>query len=287
MKRLLSSPAVPVLLGLGLGCLRAAERLAAYEPDTGLMTPGHPLVWIFWLLTALYALAALLCHRPFGEKPQLCDLRLQAPGSGTALGMTLGAFLVLLGSVVMFYQFAAAGQPEAAHYFSLVLGLLGVAAAGGMLWCAAAAGRRVSLLERQMSMVLPVFWASGWGIRCLWLYSVDPVPDDYLPDLLAILLLMLGLAYLAGFAFHDGYPRRVRVFLRLGTALILTATVGAFLYHWACGGAAAALPALADRLGLLGGGVYLAACDWAIARTPEQGPVPAVPPPEEDEEAPL
>ena len=282
MKKLYLSPAVPVVLGLGLGIFRGFEQRLAYEPETGLLIPGHPMMWLFWLLIAALAVLELCLHRPWQkEAPQFGGLRLAAEGDLPALGLTLAGLLVLAFGVRNVTVFLGIDPVDTAWRLFLAPVTAASFLGGAALVVLAAAAKRKDHLDKlQIAVLLPVVWAGLWAVYYLWDCSADPVTDSYLPELLGRLLLGLSFARLAGFAFQDARPRRTRLLTRLAVLLCTTSLVGAAVSALLSGGGQGALEAVVSRLGLLGGIAGLVSCDWAIGHTPRQPDVPE--PPKED-----
>jgi len=285
MKKIWTAPALPVLLGAGLGLLRALEQHLVTEPDTGRLIPGHPMLWVFWLALAAAAVVTAVPFRPWKkEKPQLGDLRLAAPGDAAALGLTAAGLLVLLSGLADLRLLANIDPVDSVwRTFLLPKTVLAFPAGVALVLLAAAAKQGVSLKRRQLALLLPVFWAGLWAIYLLWYCSPDPAADSYLPEVLAVLTLGLSVSHLAGFGYDDAYPRRTRLLLRLGTMLaaltVVSAGAGLLL-----GSDTVTLRTLPGLAGLLGGAAAMFSCDCAIARTPEQGDAPE--PPKKEEQPP-
>lgn len=252
MKRVLSW--TPLLAGVLLGLVRIVEQALAREADTGLLISGHPAVWLLWGLTLLYVLMELVLLRPFREP--VADLSC-SPASPALFGvLTAGTLLITAGGLLFFVESATMTPGDPSLPFALAQGIFALPS-GALLMRFVLRCRQGNAFPRGgMTLLLPVLWCCLSSIRCLWDYSSDPVLDDYLPELLAILLLTIALLQLSSFCFREGKVRRTRLFLRIGTVFLLLSVFGATGAALLAGTA----PSL-DTLFLFGSALFLWGCD--------------------------
>lgn len=256
-----------LLFGAAGAVVRAMELLLAFDA-TGLAEPWHATTVSLIALAVVTALFCLLTHRAFGEKRRDCTRLMEAPGAGSLTLMTLGALLIFGGSVQELATFATAEDPRVTGgVFPLVLGLLGLVAVGGLIYLLAACSGKKSMKALGIPAMLPVFWACFWAIDSLRRYAVDPVLNDYMPEVLAVVFAALGFSWLAGFAFDEGRPQRTLVYMMLSCFCAMVAFFGPLLHLLLIQGTARELlDAAAARLPLLGILFYLLAAAGTIHR---------------------
>lgn len=201
MRNTIAAPAVAVAGGaVGLG-LRAWGLASAFEPDTGLPIPGMPATWSLILLSALVAAAlALLCRGKRAAFEGGYDQAYAAKGNTLYItAVVLAAFLLLAsGALNVLYVLRRDGVPIT----RLVLAALSVAVAP----CVIAVGKNNYKGEKRGRFSLPLLMP-GY-VCCVWLitsYQVragDPVQLDYIYELFAIIAVLVGIYFSAGFAFE-------------------------------------------------------------------------------------
>ena len=212
--------------------LRRWELATAFEADTGLVTPNMPSTWALILWSAVLAVVfILLCrgkHRPFAGG---YDAAFAAKGNTVYVtAMVLSAFLLLASAVLNYmgipaaYQEAVAaaraGNAQGTPLFNVlpraILGLLSAIS----FFCVLSTGRNNYRGEGKGKFSFPLLAPAYMG--CIWLiaaYQVragDPVRQDYIYELFAIIASLLGLYFTAGFSFERAKVFRSALFSLLG-----------------------------------------------------------------------
>ena len=212
--------------------LRRWELATAFEADTGLVTPNTPSTWALILWSAVLAVVfILLCrgkHRPFAGG---YDAAFAAKGNTVYVtAMVLSAFLLLVSAVLNYmgipaaYQEAVAaaraGNAQGTPLFNVlpraILGLLSAIS----FFCVLSTGKNNYRGEGKGKFSFPLLAPAYMG--CIWLiaaYQVragDPVRQDYIYELFAIIASLLGLYFTAGFSFERAKVFRSALFSLLG-----------------------------------------------------------------------
>ena len=212
--------------------LRRWELATAFEADTGLVTPNMPSTWALILWSAVLAVVfILLCrgkHRPFAGG---YDAAFAAKGNTVYVtAMVLSAFLLLASAVLNYmgipaaYQEAVAaaraGNAQGTPLFNVlpraILGLLSAIS----FFCVLSTGKNNYRGEGKGKFSFPLLAPAYMG--CIWLiaaYQVragDPVRQDYIYELFAIIASLLGLYFTAGFSFERAKVFRSALFSLLG-----------------------------------------------------------------------
>lgn len=235
MKQRLTMPLLAVLLGLAGFLLRLLQNLTGFEADTGLPLSGNvPAVLLPVLLAAaavlLFLTARALPKGPVGQ-PFSAVFRAEDPRVLTAL--VLGVFLMAASGVLEITNtFLESGSVEYLTADGLVLlndrvGVISARAMGALSVAAAvSAFPAVMAVRRENVSPLPVLAAPICLLaRLVFAYrvhSVDPVLADYYLELLSLILLILALYRLSGFAAGCGSPRFFGIYSGLTTVLALT-----------------------------------------------------------------
>ena len=212
--------------------LRRWELATAFEADTGLVAPNMPSTWALILWSAVLAVVfILLCrgkHRPFAGG---YDAAFAAKGNTVYVtAMVLSAFLLLASAVLNYmgipaaYQEAVAaaraGNAQGTPLFNVlpraILGLLSAIS----FFCVLSTGKNNYRSEGKGKFSFPLLAPAYMG--CIWLiaaYQVragDPVRQDYIYELFAIIASLLGLYFTAGFSFERAKVFRSALFSLLG-----------------------------------------------------------------------
>lgn len=235
MKKHLSVPILSVALGLAGFVLRLLQDRTGFEPETGLPISGSLPAILLPLLLAASAMVLLLLTRAMPKEPE------QRPFSTVfscenALCLTvivLGVFLMAASGALELFT-AASGQGQVvlsadgmmllagnsgASRSAVIMGLLSLAAAVS-LFPAVMACRRETVSPLP-ALAAPVFLLARL-VLAYRLYSVDPVLGNYYIELLSLILLILGLYRLAGFAAGSGSPRLFSAYAGISAVLALT-----------------------------------------------------------------
>lgn len=267
---------LPLLSAVGgVGCLilRLIQNRTAFEPNTGLPIPGHPLSILLPVILALLTAAALLTalRHPAAKVKASPDLREGFSGSAPALALTVGGLFLWLTSAAAGLIPGLTGDPVAtptpipglylpADYSAvrtnMVLGLL-LAATALALFPAVAACRRGGKrtadavpVNGNLLLIPPV----ALVIRLAFVFremSVDASQQRYYVELLALILLIPALFSLSSFAFRCGKTTRFLFFSAVAAIFCLTALADAStlterLFY--AGGAALTLGFMALRI---------------------------------------
>lgn len=232
MRKEIVLPSLAVGGGIVGLLLRRWELATAFEADTGLVTPDMPSTWALIIWSALLAAAfILLCrgkHRSFAGG---YDAAFAAKGNTVYItAMVLAAFLLLASAVLNYMGIPAAyaeavaaaraGNAQGTPLFNVlpraILGLLSAVS----FFCVLSTGRNNYRGEGKGKFSFPLLAPAYMG--CIWLiaaYQVragDPVRQDYIYELFAIISSLLGLYFMAGFSFERAKVFRSSLFSLLG-----------------------------------------------------------------------
>lgn len=220
-------PLALTFLGGGAGfALRRWQLATGFEGETGLAIPGAPAAMAVAGCSAVVVLGLLiLCRR--GEKTLSWETAFAAgrQNSLAVTAMVLGAMLLLAsGGVEMVTRsingvFTVEGSTRFARATALVLSTLRILLGIGALPCVFLWARAVFRGEggqECLSVLEPCVLYCVWLISTYQDRSADPVVQDYLYEVLAIVTALLGLYFIAGHAFNNGKPRRAVFFCLAG-----------------------------------------------------------------------
>ncbi len=220
-------PAALALLGGGAGfALRKWQLATGFEPDTALAIPGAPAATVLMVFSAcMVLLFLLLCRR---EKGRLSWETAFAAGEQNTLAATaliLSAMLLLVsgGLEIMEYTVngasAYAGETAFAKVASRILPPLRIALCLGSLPCVFFWSRAILQKrggDQSLSTLEPCVLYCVWLISAYQSRAADPVVQDYLYEVFAIVTALLGLYFIAGFSFGNGKPRQAVFFCLSG-----------------------------------------------------------------------
>lgn len=220
-------PAALALLGGGVGfALRKWQLAVGFEPDTGLAIPGAPAAIVLLAFSVCMALLFFLLCR--GQEKSLTWPTAFATGEQNTLCATaliLSAMLLLVsgGLEIMEYTVNGAapytGENVVARIASKLLPLLRIALCLGSLPCVFVWSR--AILQKRggdecLSTLEPCLLYCVWLVSTYQSRGIDPVVQDYLYEVFAIVSALLGLYFIAGFSFGNGKPRQAVFFGLLG-----------------------------------------------------------------------
>ena len=229
MRKNILPPILTILWG-GVGfALRRWQLATGFEPGTGLPVPGAPaatalLVWSVLLIPVLI----LLCWKMAPAKPW--DQVLDASGNSLFLtAVVTGAFLLLVSagaeaitlSATYRTSLSVLADGETLGWTAAAMPPLRILLCAAGFPCALVWGqrlarrspkRRESLTLLELCLLFCVWLISDYQVR-----AADPVTQDYVYAIFAIVCGLLGLYYIAGWSFQTGKPRRTVVFCLLGT----------------------------------------------------------------------
>lgn len=239
MRKDMILPGATVAAGVLGFALRRWHLASGFEPDTGLAIPGAPSA--IALIACSVAVAALVFLMAWGNRERCSWDRAFRGALGCPVYMTamvLAAFLLLISAGLEVLSYPGAYQ----------------AAKSAESWGLRTAGMVLSPLRILLCLggcPCTLFWArslyrGGEGgkeslpllelclLYCVWLVSnyqncaADPVVMDYIWEVLAICLSLLGLYYVASYSFlKEGHPRRGVLTCLMGVFFSLTAMGGA------------------------------------------------------------
>mgnify|MGYP005753474523 FL=1 len=232
MRKEIVLPSLAVGGGIVGLLLRRWELATAFEADTGLVTPNMPSTWALIIWSALLAAAfILLCrgkHRSFAGG---YDAAFAAKGNTVYItAMVLAAFLLLASAVLNYMGIPAAyaeavaaaraGNAQGTPLFNVLPRAILGALAAASFFCVLSTGRNNYRGEGKGKFSFPLLAPAYMG--CIWLiaaYQVragDPVRQDYIYELFAIISSLLGLYFMAGFSFERAKVFRSSLFSLLG-----------------------------------------------------------------------
>lgn len=221
-------PPVLALAGGGVGfALRKWQLATAFEPETGLALSGMPATWALLGWSALVALL-VICFN-WKNKERMAWDRAFAGARGNAVFMTaviLGAFLLLASagaeavSFSVTYQMDAGNELFGAQVASAVLPPLriGLCLAGLpciILWVKhlnqGSEKCKESLALLELCFLFCVWLISDYQVR-----AADPVVQDYMYEVFAIVCGLMGIYFVTSYSFQEGKPRRTLFFCLMG-----------------------------------------------------------------------
>ena len=221
-------PILAILWGVVGFALRRWQLSTGFEPVTGLPVPGAPatmalLVWSLLLVPVLIFLCGHMdTARPWEEA-------LDAQGNSLFLtAVVSGAFLLLVSAGAEAITLSATyrtalsllAEDETLGWTAAAMPPLRILLCAAGFPCALVWGqrlarrspkRRESLTLLELCLLFCVWLISDYQVR-----AADPVTQDYMYAIFAIVCSLLGLYYIASWSFQTGKPRRTAVFCLLG-----------------------------------------------------------------------
>lgn len=232
MRKEIVLPSLAVGGGIVGLLLRRWELATAFEADTGLVTPNMPSTWALIIWSALLAAAfILLCrgkHRSFAGG---YDAAFAAKGNTVYItAMVLAAFLLLASAVLNYMGIPAAyaeavaavraGNAQTTPLFAVLPRAILGALAAVSFFCVLSTGRNNYRGEGKgkfsFSLLAPAYMGCIWLIAAYQVRAGDPVRQDYIYELFAIISSLLGLYFMAGFSFERAKVFRSSLFSLLG-----------------------------------------------------------------------
>lgn len=226
-------PLILALLAGGAGfALRRWQLSAGFEAGSGLAIPGAPSA-LAAMGFSLFAMALFLFLSFQEEKRLTWDVAFAAGKQNTlaVTALVLAAMLLLAsaGAEIITRSVNAPvtyeGETAFARAASAALPPLRILLCVGALPCIFLWARAIFRGEGGQEC-LPVL--EPCLIYCVWLISayqlraVDPVIQDYLYEVLAIVTFLLGAYFVAGHSFNNGKPRLTLLFCFAGIYFSLT-----------------------------------------------------------------
>ena len=209
---------LPVLAaaGGGVGCaLRIWGLNTAFEPDTGLPIPGMPATWALILFSAAMAVVfLLLCRGKYLPFPGGYDQAFTARGSTLYVGVTVLSGFLLLGAAVL--NVLSVLGPQRASFTRLILAVMCFISFFCVLFTAKNNFRGAGRGRYSFALLMPAYTCCVWLITAYQVRAGDPVQLDYIYELFAIIAVLLGIYFTAGFSFTRGRPYPACLFSLLG-----------------------------------------------------------------------
>lgn len=222
-------PALALVLG-GLGAaLRMWQRSAGYD-GTGLPIPGAPAATVLAVFLALCAAGLLLLA--LRQPKELADQSAAAPGGGAAAGLlALSGCLLAAGGLLRLKGFAdeymvlsqalyvsQAAQNDAlrtllqSRLLPLVLTVASIPAAACLFYQAKQANSGPRQAPNSFASLMLPFFCWLWLIETYRQHTSNPIVWDYVLLLFAVVSILVGTYFRAGFVFGAGKPRRSVLF---------------------------------------------------------------------------
>lgn len=201
-------PIFALITGICGAVIRAAELGHSFEPDTGLLIPGIYVGVMRWVTISVVLISVLFS---FFLKGKLQDGLHLLSGKDDAITKTFGVAgcFLLLGAAAYNYL----GYRQVLRMSEIILLLLAAFAAVSLLIRISKPGRDYSIFS-----LVPVFWCCFWLILIYRDRSIDPVVEDYIYELFAVVATTLLFYGLAGYDFGSR-NRRANVFFWPGSDL--------------------------------------------------------------------
>lgn len=236
MRKELVCPTLAVVLGgVGFG-LRRWELATAFEPS-GLVTPGMPATIALAVLSAAAAvLFLLLSLGKHGDFPGGYGQAFAAGGNALYMGgMVLSAFLLLgaaglkLASLPALFREAVykaaegqGGNPVLSMLLPVILAALSAVTAMCVLSAGQKCYRGLPMEKYSFRVLTPAYLLCLWLIDAYQSCAADPVLQDYIYELLAIICALLAVYYMASFSFEKPKTARTICFSLLAVYFGLT-----------------------------------------------------------------
>lgn len=233
MRKSVVLPILAFVGGIGGFLLRRWELASAFEPDTGLPILNAPAFWALVGFSVLMAAVLLVLCR---GKPKLFeggyDEAFAAKGNTVYLGaMLLSAFLLLAAGI-----FSALDLPTAYQEALAMEGvnpIISMLPKAGMALLVVASFFCVLLLGRNSyrgegkgkysgALLTPGYMCAFWLITAYQSRTGDPIRQDYIYELFAIIAALLAIYFISGFSFGNGKVFRTGFFSLLGIYFCIT-----------------------------------------------------------------
>lgn len=235
MRKAFLYPAVAIACGEVGFFLRRWELSSAFEADTGLPIPGAPAFWALLAFSLAVAVLFLLLSRreaqPFEGG---YDQAFAAKGNTLYLAvMVLSALLLLVGGGLLFAALpeeygtaqAQAGLGGTNPMLSILPKLILAGLSVVSFFCVLALGRSGYRGEgkgkNSLPLLLPGYLAAFWLITAYQTRAGDPLRQDYIYEVCAIIAVLLAAYFISGFSFEKGKPGRAIFFSLLAVYLCL------------------------------------------------------------------
>lgn len=228
MRKEILLPGLAIAGGAVGFALRRWELSTAFEPDTGLHIAGAPATWALLALSLLMTgVFLLLCTGNHYAFPVGYD---QAFRSESPLYLTVAisaGFLMGVGGILKLWDLPAAldgytglaVRGVASALPMVLLSALCLVSAACILLIAKNNYRGEGKGTRSMLLLAPAYAACMWLISAYQTKAADPVVEDYIYQLLAVIAVLLALYFMSGFSFEKTKVKRTVFFSLLGIYL--------------------------------------------------------------------
>ena len=215
MRKEILLPAIAVVGGGAGFALRRWELATAFEPDTGLPIAGAPATMALIALSVAVA-AVLLALSLLGKYPRFQGYDQAFRGERNtlyAMAGVLSAFLLIGAGGLIAYEFV---QGINQLYTRLIVAVMAVASGVCVLSTVRNSFRAENKGKYSVPLLVPAFAFCVWLIAAYQVRAGDPVRQDYVYELFAIIASLLGLYSTASFSFERGRPFFTCLFSLLG-----------------------------------------------------------------------
>lgn len=226
MRKEVLAPLAALVLGAGGFALRKWELATAFEPDTGLVTPGMPsTIALIVLSVAAALLLFFLVRGQYYPFPGGYDEAFSVSGDTlTVTALVLAAFL-MAGSGLWNLYLHFLAKEAVFPVTRLLQSVLSVVSAGAVFYLAARSYRGQSVGKYPMGVLAPGYTFCLWLTASYQNRAADPVVQDYLYELLAIICALLATYYIASFAFAKKKKVTNTLFFGLLTVYFILTTL--------------------------------------------------------------
>ena len=197
-------PIFALIMGICGAVIRAVELQHSFEPNAGLLISGINVQIMRWFTIAVILLSAVFAFLLKGKLEDGLHLLSGKDDTVTKTLCIVGCFL-LLGAAANNYV----GYRQVLRTSEIILLLLAAFAAVSLLIRIGKQGKEYNIFS-----LVPVFWCSFWLILIYRDRSIDPVVEDYIYELFAVVASTLFFYGLVGYDFGSR-NRRLSVFFGL------------------------------------------------------------------------
>ena len=197
-------PIFALIMGVCGAVLRAVELVRSFEPDTGLLIPVFAVQAMRWFTIAVVLLSALFAFLTRGELRNGLHLLSGEEDATTKTLCVAGCFLLLAAAA---YNYV--GYRQVLRVSEIILLLFAAFSAVSLLIRVSKPGE-----EYRIFSLVPVFWCCFWLVLIYRDRSINPVVEDYIYELFAVVAITLFFYGLIGYDFGSR-KRRASVFFGL------------------------------------------------------------------------
>jgi hypothetical protein len=221
---------ITLFFGFAAGGLRALELQLAWDPELGVMSPGHPASLGLIAVSIVFFLIMLPLTRvrskPTGERV--------ASARHTPTYLTadiLAAAALLVSAYLDINRHAQLAETGGASTSLLVFSLLTVFTGLCMVMLMRMTLRGVVDKAYGFYMTVPVFWSCFWLIMEFAANSANPILLSYTYEILAIVFIVLALYSMAGFFFDMPHTSQTLLYCVMGAFFSCITVLGPILSY--------------------------------------------------------